>query len=126
MSTVPAVPYEWEPVNNVAVIRILCRELNNPHLAKELGTQLQVFLTSGPTKRFVINFQKTNIMSSTAFATLVAFGKRVAEVNGRVAVCALDPNLRLGADIIGLAQIIPIYDSEAEAVRAVAAPAGET
>jgi|SRR5579864_8470659 len=120
MATAPPVPFQWELVDDVAVARFLSRNIDNPRLAHEFEAQLDAMLEAVASKRMLLNFHKTKSMSSTTFATLLKFGQRVAEAHGQLAICALHPGLRMGADIIGLGAVAPMFDDESSALDAMA------
>ncbi len=119
MENIPPAHFQWDLVDGVAVVEVLTRDLNQPHLAQELGGQLQALLQAGATKRFVLNFHRTRYMSSTAFAALLGFGKKVDAAGGKATICAMQPDVRIGADILSIGTFIPIHDHEAEALAAV-------
>ena len=108
--------FAWDLVDGVAVVDMLSRELNQPHEAEELEGQLRALIRSGETRKLLLNFRKTRFMSSTAFATLARVGKELNAKGGRMMMCGLDPNVRLGADILMLGRIIPIHDDETSAL----------
>lgn len=108
-SDIPA-HFQWDLVDGVALVEILSRQINSPHLAQELGGQLMALFSSGATKRFVLDFHKTSYMSSTAFAAVLGFAKKVIEAGGKVRICSMHPDVRIGADILRMGEIVPILD----------------
>lgn len=107
----------WERVKDVAVVEILSRELSGPDVAQQLGQQLQAFLPSGET-RLLLNFHRTQIISSTSFATLFNLYKQFNAAQGELRICCMQPPVRFGADILSLGEFIPIHDTEASALAA--------
>jgi anti-anti-sigma factor len=118
----PAAHFRWSLEDGVAVVEILSRELNQPRFAQELGVQLGALLDARPSDRILLNFHKTKYMSSTSFATLLNFAKAVEAVGAKLAICAMDRDVRVGADILSLGQFIPIFDDEASAIAALRSP----
>lgn len=118
MADAPVNHIQWDLVRGVAVVEVLTREIDKPHLAQELGAQLGLLLTQGPSKRVLLNLHRVRYMSSTAFATLLEFWKKATAADAQVRICAMDPNVRLGADIISLGRFIPIHDDEKSALAA--------
>jgi anti-anti-sigma factor len=99
--------------DGVAVVEVLARELRQPWFAQQLGAQLRRLLSERPADRFLLDFHRTEYMSSTAFAALFDFAKAAAEAGARVAICGMSPIIRVGAEILSLDQYIPFADDEA-------------
>jgi anti-sigma B factor antagonist len=51
-----------------------------------------------------------------AFVVLSSLAQQVAATRGRLAICRLDPTLRVGADVLGISSGVDIYDDEAFAL----------
>ncbi|WP_435011372.1 STAS domain-containing protein [Tundrisphaera lichenicola] len=109
--------FRWSRVGGVAVVEILSRHIQGPEMAQELGKQLNSLLEAGETQ-LLINFEKTQVMSSTAFGTLLNFWKQVHAAHGKLKICSMDPSVRFGADILRLGEYIPIHDDQASALAA--------
>jgi anti-anti-sigma regulatory factor len=83
---------------DVVAIEILTQEIAGPFQARELGEQLDSLIRPGLQQNFVIDFSNVRSLGSTAFGEIVSFAHRV----GRLYVCNMQKNLRLGAALIGL------------------------
>lgn len=118
MSDSPLIEIRPDLVEGVVIIDLLPRELTEPDEAARLGEGLRSVPAMMNSKRLLINTSATKYMSSTAFAVLISFGLRIDEAGGRVALCGMDPFVRVGADIVKLGRIIPIYDDEPTALAA--------
>jgi anti-anti-sigma regulatory factor len=121
MSERPLVQLRADLVQGVAVLDLLPRELTEPDQAAKLGAALRSVVDAHLSDRLLVNASATRYLSSTAFASLLAFGRLVNESGGRVAVCAMDPAVRFGANVIRLGNVMPIYDDEATALAALIA-----
>jgi len=108
---------EWSQVGDVAVVDVLHREILGPEAAKTFGEQLGMLLSSGQ-NRLLLDFSKTQIISSTAFGTLINFWKKVEAANGKLKICGMDSSVKIGADILGLGNYIPILDDRHDALKA--------
>jgi anti-anti-sigma factor len=115
MSKTQQALYEWSTVGDVAVVRPLLREMTEPSVATELGIQLRALLDSGQLQ-MAIDLGPVKYMSSTAFGMLANLARRVADAGGTLKVFGMDPMVRVGADIIRLGELIPIYHTENEAL----------
>jgi anti-anti-sigma factor len=105
-----------ETVGGVTIIRTTVREIRTPAVATEFGQELYPLIDEVLTPRFLINMSHTGYVSSTGFAVLVTFHQKVKAVGGVVKICAMDPNVRVGAGIIRLDQMVEIYDDEESAL----------
>lgn len=110
---------QWSRDNDVVVIEILAREIQGPEAATVLGEQLRSFLQAGET-RLLLDFERTRIMSSTAFGTLLNLWKQMDASRGELRICSMDPSVRFGADILRLGQYIPIHEDRPSALAAFA------
>lgn len=118
MSTADFQYIQTSMVNDVAVVEIVQKDLRGPDAAIELGAELTAVAGQEWAKRLLINFRHVRYLSSTGFAVLV---KLLSQANGsgqQVKFCEMDPDVRIGADIIGLAKYVEIHESEASALKA--------
>ena len=81
---------QWSSEDGVAVVEVLAREIQGPDAAAALGEQLESLFRSGQT-RLLLNFARTQVMSSTAFGTLMNFWKRVDADRGELRICSMEP-----------------------------------
>lgn len=101
--------------NDVVVVEMQCRELSGPDAALQFSQQLNALLAAGE-KRLLLDFHRTQIVSSTSFATLFNLSKQISALGGELRICRMQPAVRFGADILSLGEFIPIHDSEASAL----------
>ena len=110
---------QWSRVDDVAVVEILIREIQQLDVAGALGKQLRSLLLSGE-KRLLLDFGRTRLMSSSAFGTLLIFQNQVDAAGGELRICSMDRAVRFGADVCGLGRFIPIHDDKPSALAAFA------
>lgn len=103
-------------VKDIVIVEIISKDLQGPAAARELGAELSLVSAQDWAKRIVLNFHSINYLSSTGFAVLFKLVRNVTAAGGQVAVSDMEPGLRLGAEIIGLDKVVPIYDGEAAAI----------
>jgi anti-anti-sigma factor len=115
MSKTQQALYEWSVVGDVAVVRPLLHEMTEPSVSTELGVQLKGLLDSGQ-HRLALDLTTVKYMSSSAFGMLANLARRVSAAGGTLKIFGMDPMVRMGADIIRLGELIPIYQTEADAL----------
>jgi anti-anti-sigma factor len=103
---------------DVAVIDVTAVEIDTPALAREFGNDLELLLQARPAEKFLLNFSHTKYMSSSAFASVLGFGKRAGEAGLTVHICGFIPQIRFGADILGIGRILPIHETRREGLEA--------
>ncbi|HEV3164665.1 MAG TPA: STAS domain-containing protein [Isosphaeraceae bacterium] len=111
---------QWDLSHGVAVVEVLTHKIDQPHLARELGAQLHALVQENPSKQFLLDLHRVRYLSSTAFAGLLEFWKTAKAAGVQVRICAMDPDVRIGADIISLGRLIPIHEDKASALTAFA------
>jgi anti-sigma B factor antagonist len=120
MSTVDFQHITTSMVGEVAVVEILAKELRFPHQAQELGTELTLVAGQDWAQQLLVNMKHTKYLSSTGFAILLKLVKEAKDRGAKLKFCNLDPEVRIGADIIGLDKIASLYGTEHEAIKAFA------
>jgi anti-anti-sigma factor len=118
MAESPLIQLRAQPVEGVTVVELIPRELTEPEQATRMGEALREVLASMATKSLLIETSATKYMSSTSFAVLMSFGRKAGESGVKVAISGMDPFVKVGADIIKLGRVIPIYDDERTALAA--------
>ena len=120
MSTVDFQHITTSMVGEVALVEILAKELRFPLQAQELGAEIALVAGQDWAKQLLVNMKHTKYLSSTGFAILFKLVKQAKDQGSKVKFCNLDPEVRLGADIIGLDKIASLCGSEHEAIKAFA------
>jgi anti-anti-sigma factor len=106
-------------VKDVAVVEIRTKDIHGPQLAQELGRELAVVTAQGWAKRVLVNFHRVGFLSSTGFAAIFKLVSRARAEGREVKLCAMNPGVRLGAEVVGLNKVAEIHD-EGAALRAFA------
>jgi anti-anti-sigma factor len=119
-SQIPHLSQAKVPGQNASVVEILAKELRFPHQALELGTELTLVAGQDWAKQLLVNMKHVKYLSSTGFAVLLKLVKQVKDQGGKLKFCNLDPEVRIGADIIGLDKVASLSGTEHEAIKAFA------
>ena len=64
----------------------------------------------------LVDFSGVDFMTSTGLGVLVAFSKRVEEVDGKVALCSLSDDIQSVFDTVGFTRFFDINQSAKEAL----------
>jgi len=107
-------------VKDVAVVEIRTKEIHGPQLAQELGHELATVTAQDWAKRVLVNFRRVAFLSSTGFAAIFKLVSRARAEGREVKLCAMDPGVRLGAEIVGLDKVAEIHVNERSALAAFA------
>ena len=119
MSAVDSSFFDLEEVGDIVVARMTVSTIRHPPQAQEFSRDLVDLLETFKRTRIVLNMRGAHYLGSSAFAAIFGLVKRVDAAGGKLALCELDPDLLTGANILGLGTVVPIVDTEAEALAAV-------
>jgi anti-anti-sigma factor len=118
MSTVDFQHIKTSMVDDVAVVEVMSKELRFPHQCEELGAELYLVAGQDWAKKLLVNLRHTKYLGSTGFAILLNLVKEAKAEGREIKFCAMDPEVRIGADIIGLDKLAEIYETEHAALKA--------
>ena len=108
--------YRTEHLNRVMVFRILVKEVHEPDGAVAVFRGVSAMARRMVPAFILIDLSQTKHLSGMAFVVLASLAQQVAATQGRLAICRLDPALRVGAEIMGISSGVDIYDDEASAL----------
>jgi anti-anti-sigma factor len=114
--------FELDRAGDVAVFRLAVKEMRHPHAAQEFGTEVRAALQESGLKHALIDMDSVEYVGSTAFATLLNLAKAVTAGGGLLKLCELHPDVRVGANILGLGHAVEIFDDRNTALKSFAAP----
>lgn len=120
MSTADFKYLQTSMVNDVAVVELTAKDLRGPEAAVELGAELNAVAAQDWAKKLLVNFRHVRYLSSTGFAVLVKLLTQADARNQQIKFCEMDPDVRIGADIIGLTKYVELHDTESSALHAFA------
>jgi anti-anti-sigma factor len=118
MSSVDFQHIKTSMVGDVAVVQVLAKELRFPPQAKELGDELALIAGQEWAKKLLVNMKHVKYLSSTGFAVLFNLVKQAKSKGDEVRFSDLDPEVQIGAGIIGLDKVASIHETEHEALKA--------
>jgi anti-anti-sigma factor len=101
---------------SAVIVEFLSHQIADPDHSSELSRQLASLVRSDLPNRYVLDFQKVRVFSSTAFGALVGFVLKVRKAGGVIVICNMDEFIRFGADIIRLGDYAPIVEDRQAAL----------
>ncbi len=104
--------------DGVVVLHLLDRELRVPEQIEELEHDLVAAVRRVGEAQYLVEMGHTRYLCSSGFAMLINFAKMIAEAGGVTAICGMDPDVRVGADIIRLGDLVPIFADQDAAIAA--------
>jgi anti-anti-sigma factor len=113
-------PLEREDFGAVTVLRARLPMLRSDEATEAFYRQLSAVVEDAGRYRLVLNFAGVMSMSSMAIGKLVILMRKVRQAGGRLAMCKLTPTMDEIMQACYLAEIIPIYADEQEAVASFA------
>lgn len=70
--------------------------------------------------RIVLNFKELEYISSAGLRSVLAAGKKIRGLNGKLALCQLNGMVKDVFEISGFANMLQVFDAEKEAINGVA------
>ena len=108
--------FRADHVNGVTVFRILVKEIRDPDGAIAVFRGVSAMARRMVPAFILIDLSQTEHLSGMAFVVLSSLAQQVAATQGRLAICRLDPTLRVRANIVAISSGVDIYDDEASAL----------
>jgi anti-anti-sigma factor len=107
-------------VDGVVVIDVLSKDIQGPDRAKEFIAELMAVGEEECDEPILVNLRRTTYLSSMGYSGLFKLVKCAKERGRVVKICNMHPDVRVGADIVGLPHVVEFYDSEESALKAFA------
>jgi anti-anti-sigma factor len=111
---------ERDDIGDVTVLRVCVPMLQGDGPTDDLFEQITAVVEDGGRQRLVVNLAAVQYLASRALGKLVLLGRKVREVKGRLALCQPTQTVDRLLEATHLAEIIPVYRDEREAVRSFA------
>ena len=109
-------------VGDVAVVNFLTSQVLDELNVQQLGQELNDLVDKHYMIKMVINFSKIKFLSSAVLGKLISLNKKINEQNGHLAFCHINSDIMQVFKITRLEKLIPICDTEEEAIQAVQKP----
>ena len=108
---------EVEDIGDVTLVKFTDRKILDEQNIQIIGEQLFSLVDDLARRKLLLNFSNVEYMSSAALGKLITLYKKVKEAGGRLALCAINPQIRELFDITRTNQLFHIYDEEQDALQ---------
>lgn len=106
-----------EQIGEVTVAKFTARHLLDEEKMQTLGKQLRGLGEEVGHRPLVLNFGTVERLSTELLGKLVALQRKVQQKGGRLALCAINPQVFEVFKILKLPQVLTIYADEQEALQ---------
>jgi anti-anti-sigma factor len=118
--TQPQPSPEREDLGEVTVLRAKLPMLRSDETTETFFRQAEALVDQAGRTRLVLNLDGVVSIASVAIGKLVTLVRKVRLAGGRLALCKLSRTMAEIMDITHMAEFVPIYGDEQEAVRSFA------
>ena len=107
---------------DVGIVRFEISQVLDELNVQQLGDEFRDLVEKNYLVKIVINFERVKFLSSAVLGKLISLYKRLGKEKGRLALCCINKDVRQVFKITRLDKIIPIFDTEEEAVGRIQSP----
>lgn len=108
---------------DVTVVRFGEHRILDELTVNRLSEELYQVADRPDCRKLLLNFASVDHLTTLMLGKLVMLRRKMEAKGGRFAVCDLEPRVREEMLTTHLDKILTVYESEGEAIRAMAAPA---
>lgn len=118
-----------EQVGPVTVVRFVLAEVMHAEVIESVGDELSALVEDEGRRWLLLDFSAVRKLSSALLGRLIALHRRLLALEGRLALCGIDAELRRVFDLCQLPRLLQLCDDEPAALLALsesaAVPGGE-
>jgi anti-anti-sigma factor len=111
--------FEVAQVGAITVVKFTGPSLVDEEAIQAIGKRLVSLAEAGGQRCFVVNLEAVTLMASLMVAKLLGFHRKVRTAGGRLALCAIAPDLYRVFERTQLTKVFVICATEQEAVQSV-------
>lgn len=112
-------------IGQVTLVSFLCRKVTEQDEIEHFRAELQSLPDESPNKIFLLDFNAVHFMSSFVIGQLISFSRKVSQINGLVAFCAVNPPIDEIFSLTNLTRIFQFFPTQKEALEVLNSGAGE-
>jgi len=102
----------------VVLIEIMCCDVQGPDRAQNFSAELMSVAQQDSQKPILLDMRRCAYFSSMGYSSLFKLVKESKERGRRVKFCNMHPDVKVGAEIVGLFHVVEMYDSRQAALQA--------
>jgi anti-sigma B factor antagonist len=103
---------EVEDIGDVTVVNFVDRKILDEQNIQVIGEQLFSLVDNSGRRKVLLNFSNVEYLSSAALAKLITLNKKLQQVNGRLVLCNIDPQIYEVFEITKLNRLFEIQGDE--------------
>jgi anti-sigma B factor antagonist len=107
-----------EDIGDVTVVRINVPRLEDDNTTREAFETIYTLVETQGRNKLVVNLANVKAMLSLGMGKLVMLNRKAQVAGGRMVLCQLAPVVAESVYAVHLDRLLSIYDTEAEAVKA--------
>ena len=104
-----------EAGRRVGVANVVAEEVASPHMTGELKVEALRFINRERPDVCIINWAGVQHAGTDSFGVMLVLQKRLADWQGELRLCGMNPLLTDSFTQCGLVRLIPLYDDVASA-----------
>lgn len=105
-----------EMERNTLIVR-LAGELDH-HTSDQVREKIEAELDKGIINNLVFNLEELSFMDSSGLGMMLGRYKKVRQLDGKMSLCCLKPNVYKIFELSGMFKILTVYETENEAIKA--------
>jgi anti-sigma B factor antagonist len=105
-------------VEDVVLVEIMTKDVQGPDRAQEFSAELIAVVDQNSVQPLLVDLCRTCYLSSMGYSALFKMVKAAKARQRPIKFCCIDPDVRVGADAVGLYKVVEIYDSREAALEA--------
>jgi anti-sigma B factor antagonist len=111
-------PLHVEQVGAVTVVRFTLPEVMHADVIDSVGDRLVALVEDDGRRSLLLDFTEVQKLSSALLGRLVGLHRRLLQLEGRMALCGIDDELRRVFDLCQLPRLLHLYPDQRAALTA--------
>ncbi len=107
-------------LNDVVLIEIMSCDVQGPDRAQKFSAEMCSVANDGSTQPILLDMRRCGYFSSMGYSALFKLVKAAKERSRPVKFCNMHPDVKVGADIVGLYHVVETYANRESALAAFA------
>jgi anti-sigma B factor antagonist len=107
-----------EQIGPVSVVHFTFSEIMHADVIASVGDRLTALIEDGGQRLLLLDFTSVRKVSSSLLGRLVGLHKKLLALQGRMALCAIDANVRRVFDLCQLPRLLHLYPDQPTALYA--------